>query len=138
MCRPRAHAAAGDALYVPGGDEKLIRAGLAKLYKAESLEYLTERTAFLAGKFGVNYHSVTIGSAGGRWGSCSRDGRLRYSWKLIQCNAALIDYVIIHELAHRKVFNHSPLFWKEVSRMEPRYMEFRRQLRSFSKKVELL
>ena len=134
----RAHAVTGDALYVPRGDEKKVRAGLAKIYRTEALEYLTERTAFLARKFGVSCRSVGIGSAGSRWGSCSRDGRLRYSWKLIQCDVELIDYVIIHELAHRKVFDHSFLFWQEVSRMNARYEELRKQLRHFSKKVELL
>ena len=134
----RAHAVSEEALYVPGGEEPVLRAGLTKLYKTEAQKYLAGRTAVLAGRFGITYRSVTIGSAGSRWGSCSRDGRLRYSWKLLQCAPDLIDYVIIHELSHILEFNHSPKFWQEVCRMEPEYLEKRRELHKFSQKKELL
>ena len=134
----RAHAVTDEALYVPAGGEELIKSGLAKLYKAEAYRYLSLRTAFLAEKFSISYRTLSVGSAKSRWGSCGRDGRLRFSWKLIQCDTKLIDYVIIHELAHRKVFNHSSAFWQTVGAMEPEYEEIRRSLLHFSKKVELL
>lgn len=134
----RAHAVTDEALYVPAGGEELIKSGLAKLYKAEAYRYLSLRTAFLAEKFSISYRTLSVGGAKSRWGSCGRDGRLRFSWKLIQCDTKLIDYVIIHELAHRKVFNHSSAFWQTVGAMEPEYEEIRRSLLHFSKKVELL
>ena len=134
----RAHAVADNALYVPGGNESELRTGLSRIYKSEAQKYLAERTAVLAGRFGIIYRSVTIGNAGSRWGSCSRDGRLRYSWKLIQCAPELIDYVIIHELAHTLVFDHSASFWKKVCKMEPDFQVLRQRLRVFSKKIELL
>ena len=56
-----------------------------------------------------------------RWGSCSGEGNLNFHWKLILMPPEILDYVVVHELAHRKQMNHSPLFWAEVEKVLPDY-----------------
>ena len=63
-----------------------------------------------------------------RWGECHPDGTLKFNWRLIMCPAAVIDYVVVHELAHLKVPGHNPRFWGQVARVLPDYAVRRRWL----------
>ena len=72
-------------------------------------------------KVGVKYGRVTIRSQRTRWGSCSSAGNLNFNCLLVRCPARVMDYVIVHELCHRKELNHSPRFWAEVERVLPDY-----------------
>ena len=67
----------------------------------------------------VRYHHIGLSNARGRWGSCSQDGRLRFNWRLALVPSEILDYVVIHELAHLKHPNHSPRFWAEVEHFCP-------------------
>lgn len=72
---------------------------------------------------------VNIIDLGFRWGSCSVDGTLNFHWRIMQLPPAAIDYVVVHELCHLKVADHSPSFWKEVRRVLPDYQRHRDWLR---------
>ncbi|MBO5991978.1 MAG: M48 family metallopeptidase, partial [Lentisphaeria bacterium] len=134
----RCHFFNGETILIPAGDENSMRENLIKLYRETAKAVLTNRTKELAGKFGISYTRVLIGSAGSRWGCCSKSGNIRYSWKLLQCSNELIEYVIIHELAHRLVFDHSEKFWMQVKAMLPDFEERRRELKIFARNPELL
>ena len=69
-----------------------------------------ERTAYFAERMGVTYNRITIREQKTRWGSCSSAGNLNFNWKLVLMPSELLDYVVVHELAHRKEMNHSPAF----------------------------
>ena len=71
---------------------------------------------------------VLIRSQRRRWGSCSSDGSIRLNWRIIMAEPALIDYVVVHELAHLAVMDHSPRFWKQVERAIPDYRVRRKRL----------
>jgi predicted metal-dependent hydrolase len=92
-----------------------------KWYKAAALKVLTERTQLYAAKFGLRYAKIRITSARTRWGSCSSQGTLSYTWRLVMAPLEVVDYVVIHELAHLTVKNHSPVFWAAVAKMLPDY-----------------
>jgi predicted metal-dependent hydrolase len=66
---------------------------------------------------------VVIRNQRSRWGSCSRRGTISLNWRLVQTPVFVRDYIILHELAHLKVMNHSKRFWKEVARLCPEYRE---------------
>ena len=68
---------------------------------------------WFAGRFGLHYKQVRITSAQTRWGSCSASGALSFTWRLVMAPPAAIDYVVVHELAHLLVHNHSPAFWSQ-------------------------
>lgn len=72
---------------------------------------------------------VQVMDLGFRWGSCSSDGTLNFHWRVMQLPPQVIDYVVVHELAHLKVPDHSPPFWAEVRRVLPNYEAHRDWLR---------
>jgi predicted metal-dependent hydrolase len=72
---------------------------------------------------------VRISSARTRWGSCSSRGSLSFTWRLVMAPVEVVDYVIVHELAHLRVHNHSPEFWKEVARLMPDYAQRKQWLK---------
>jgi len=100
-----------------------------KFYRRFAASYLAQKVRAAAAAGGVSVTGVRIGGAAGRWGSCSAEGRLNFPWKLVLCPEDLIDYVIAHELAHRKHMDHSEAFWREVARLCPEWRERRRRLR---------
>lgn len=88
-----------------------------------------ERTAYFAKRMGVDYGRITIREQKTRWGSCSSKGNLNFNWKLVLLDPELLDYVVVHELAHRREMNHSVAFWKVVEAELPDYRERRRRLK---------
>ena len=88
-----------------------------------------ERTAYFAKRMGVDYGRITIREQKTRWGSCSSKGNLNFNWKLVLLDPELLDYLVVHELAHRREMNHSAAFWKVVEAELPDYRERRRKLK---------
>ena len=97
--------------------------------RKEARRRITERAAYFAEKMGVDYGRIAIKAAKTRWGSCSAQGNLNFHWKLILMPPAILDYVVVHELAHRIEMNHSPRFWAQVERILPDYRERRRWIK---------
>jgi predicted metal-dependent hydrolase len=105
--------------------EKLFR----DWYRKQALSLISLRVELFAEKFGLRYSKVGISNARRRWGSCSPKGNLNFSWRLAMAPVVVIDYVVIHELAHLLVKNHSSHFWKKVEEMMPDYKVYRKWLR---------
>ena len=82
---------------------------------------LPERAAYFAPLVGVTYGNITIRNQRTRWGSCSSQGNLNFNCLLMLSPPEVLDYVIVHELAHRKQMNHSAAFWEEVAAVLPDY-----------------
>ncbi|MFP4370503.1 MAG: M48 family metallopeptidase [Candidatus Kapaibacterium sp.] len=98
-------------------------------YKEQARHILPGRTYGFARKYGFKPAKVKISSADTRWGSCSTRGNINYSWKLILLPVPLIDYVIIHELAHLIEHNHSRDFWAIVEKIYPDYKKARKWIK---------
>ena len=92
-----------------------------KWYKAYALEVLNERVKLYAARHGFAPGRIRITSARTRWGSCSSTGTLSFTWRLVMAPLDVVDYVVIHELAHLKVKNHSKIFWGSVAALMPDY-----------------
>ncbi|MDD3886933.1 MAG: SprT family zinc-dependent metalloprotease [Victivallaceae bacterium] len=99
------------AFIVPAGPPDEVRSSLENLYRRLALEYLKPLTFKLAERHGLTVKRVRVGGAVARWGSCSRSGSINYTWRLILKPPAEVEDVVLHELAHRTEFNHSPRFW---------------------------
>ncbi len=82
---------------------------------------LPVRTRELALLHGIAVHRVTVRAQKTRWGSCSVRGTISLNWRLIQAPPHVVDYLIIHELMHRREMNHSPRYWKLVGKAFPDY-----------------
>ncbi|MFN3787682.1 M48 family metallopeptidase [Sulfurihydrogenibium azorense] len=92
-----------------------------KWYKERAYEKISERVKLYAQKRGFIYNRICITNANLRWGSCSYKGNLNFSWRLIMAPLSVIDYVVVHELAHLEVKNHSKDFWNIVKMLIPNY-----------------
>ena len=92
-----------------------------KYYRNLAREVLGARTGYYARKMGVTYGRISIREQKTRWGSCSSVGNLNYNWKLVLMPEQVMDYVVIHELAHRKEMNHSARFYAVVAQQMPDY-----------------
>ena len=89
----------------------------------------TERLHHFAPTLNVQWRKLSLSSAGTRWGSASADGSIRLNWRLIHFKQSVIDYVVVHELSHLRVMDHSPRFWDTVRAVVPDYAELRSQLK---------
>lgn len=108
-------------------------ARLALMATAE--KEIAKRLPAWAGKMGLQLPRWQMSRAETRWGSCSRQTGLRFSWKLGAVFPMLVDYVIVHELAHLRQMNHSPRFWQEVEKYYPSWKLARNQLREFEMRL---
>ena len=87
------------------------------------------RLDHFAPQLGVRWQRLTLTAARTRWGSASADGSIRLNWRLIHMSEALIDYVVVHELAHLREMNHSARFWEHVGEVLPDYAQRRGTLK---------
>ncbi len=101
----------------------------ANWYKKEAKEKIKERVDYYSNRFQLFPEGIKITSARSRWGSCSRDNRLSFSWRVIMASLAVIDYILIHELVHIREKNHSKKFWNYLESVLPDYRKHRRWLR---------
>jgi predicted metal-dependent hydrolase len=101
-------------------------------YRREARENLAKRVTFLATLLGLKPTGMRITSARTRWGSCSGRGNLNFTWRLVMAPPEVIDYVVIHELTHLVVKNHSAAFWQRVANAYPTYKDSRRWLKEIS------
>lgn len=107
------------------------RSAIEKLYKEFAKEYFTKRTDEInRGHFGFRYRSIRIKNQSTRFGSCSSRGNLNFNWKAIMAPKEVIDYLLVHELAHLKEMNHSEKFWSTVEKACPDYKRHRKWLKS--------
>ena len=97
--------------------------------RKRAAEIIEARCRYYAPVMGVSYGTVTIREQKTRWGSCSAKGNLNFNWKLVLMPPEILDYVVVHELAHRIHMNHSAAFWAEVEKILPDYRERRQWLK---------
>ena len=114
-----------------------IRDAVQAWLMREARELFEMRLNFFAPQMGVQWRKLSLSNAGSRWGSARIDGAIRLNWRLIHLKPEAIDYVVVHELSHLKVMNHSPSFWDAVGRVMPDYSTLRKELREHALDSEL-
>ncbi len=98
-------------------------------YKARAKEVIQERLLYFSDLSGIEYTLFRITSAQKRWGSCNSKGNLHFAWRLVMAPLPVVDYVVVHELAHIVEKNHSARFWRRVECILPDYRDRRAWLR---------
>jgi hypothetical protein len=101
-------------------------------YKREAERVFEECVAHFAPLMGVTPREIKLTAARTQWGSCTTQGVVRLNWQLVTMPLHLIDYVVVHELAHLQEMNHSAAFWAVVERACPDYLAVRKELRKWS------
>lgn len=102
---------------------------LAQWYRRHALECLTKACQRWGNVMGLTAKRILVRDQKTLWGSCATDGTIRFNWRTVQVAPALMDYIVVHELAHLKHRSHSPKFWQEVALFLPDYLERRKRLR---------
>jgi predicted metal-dependent hydrolase len=117
------------SLQVPrlGLEQRAISESEARTGAREIVSALAEEEAE---SIGVTYTRIRIGGQRTLWGSCSPRGTLSFNWRLVLAPLEVLDYVVVHELCHLRVPNHSRQFWALVERHRPRWREQRDWLRA--------
>lgn len=113
------------------------REGLERRYRRAAKDYFPQRVAYYAEILGVTYGKIRIAEQKTRWGSCSESGTLSFNWKLMLAPPRVLDYVVVHELCHRKEMNHSKRFWALVEQIMPAYKEYRKWLKENGNTLQL-
>jgi len=102
---------------------------LESWYRIQAGKFIREKVDEVSANLGVRYNRITIRGQKTRWGSCSRKGNLSFNWKLMMAPEPVIDYVIIHELAHLKEMNHTKNFWQLVAQHCPGWRQHKKWLK---------
>ncbi len=104
-------------------DVKKLTAEEIKTLAEQALKLIPQRVEYFARQVGVDYGRTTIRNQKTRWGSCSSKGNLNFNCLLMLAPTEILDYVVVHELCHRKEMNHSKAFWTEVEKVLPDYRQ---------------
>ncbi|MCL2077565.1 MAG: M48 family metallopeptidase [Oscillospiraceae bacterium] len=125
-----------NSFYIPPNlTSEEIKAACVKIYKIIAKSDLAEKTFKFANQMSLKLNAVKINSAKTRWGSCSSKKNINFSWFLIMAEDDVIDYVVVHELAHLIHMNHSKRFWAVVESVLPDYRQRRKKLKEFQQKL---
>lgn len=114
--------------HAAAGNRRLSDDDINRL-KEQACPVISERVRHFAKIIGVDYGRITIRHQKTRWGSCSGKGNLSFNCLLMLAPPEVLDYVVVHELCHRKEMNHSAAFWNEVETVLPDYRKQRRWLK---------
>lgn len=101
-------------------------------YKSHALALVTHKITEVNAHYNFTYKNITIRNQKILWGSCSRDKRLSFNYKIAFLRDELADYLIVHELCHLREMNHSDRFWRLVTETIPNYATLRRELKQKS------
>jgi predicted metal-dependent hydrolase len=131
------HDAENHTLYVPGSAEHCQRR-LTDWLKQEAKRDLEQASQTYSTSMGVSFKKLAIRDQKSRWGSCSSDGVLSYSWRLVLAEPYILDYVAAHEVAHLAEMNHGPRFWRLVLKHCPNTRQAQSWLKANSAKLHAI
>ncbi len=128
----------GEEFLACSSDQELIHSSLKKWYKKKFREVAIPRLTYFADQYNLSVNQVRIKEQKTLWGSCSSRNNINLNYLLIMAPMNVIDYVIIHELAHTIHRNHSSHFWKTVESMMPNFKEAKTWLKDYGYKLRKL
>jgi hypothetical protein len=114
-----------------------VRGAFIDWYRQQARSVISERVKRYSSPSGIRYRELKITNAQKRWGSCSAKGNLCFSWRLAMAPREVIDYVVVHELAHLEHKDHSRKFWDRVEKVLPDYRSRRQWLRDNDHRLTL-
>lgn len=117
------------ALYIPQAQERRAGAVVATFLTHLATERFAAAVARHTVRLGVAANGISLRDTRSRWGSCSHDGKLMFSWRVVMAPPEVLDYLAAHEVAHLRHFDHSPAFWASVAELCPDFRALKDWLR---------
>ncbi len=111
-------------------EQTSIKRALETLYRRKARELFEDRANHFAEEMGVEYDKIEVRNQRTKWGSCSTTGTLGLNWRLMMAPPGVVDYIVVHELAHLREQNHSDEFWSVVAEHDPEYEKHAEWLRN--------
>ncbi|SHK42527.1 M48 family metallopeptidase [Desulforamulus aeronauticus] len=129
----------GDKIIImlPQQNQVKIRDVLESWLRHQAREVIKQRLQFFSHKLNIKYNQVAIKDQKTRWGSCSSQGNLNFNYRLVMAPVPIIDYLVVHELAHLREMNHSKKFWLLVESVCPAYKAHRQWLKEHGAELTL-
>ena len=128
----------GTIMVCLGSGDRKPHVALEKWYREQAANEIGPMVERISQVMDLSFNKVTLKGQRTLWGSCSRKRNLNFNWRLMMTPEPVIEYVVVHELAHLKEMNHSPRFWKIVEKHCPAWRERRKWLRDHSKELSRL
>lgn len=110
-----------DHFYISKASQVEANTLLRDWYQQQARTWLTPKIQQYAERLGVAYTSIHVTDLKYRWGSCTAQSKLRFNWRLIKAPMRVVEYIIVHELAHLIEPNHTPVFWQIIAVQLPHY-----------------
>ena len=111
---------------------------LTHWYMNEAKRIITERVEYFARRMNTTYRRVSYSDTSSKWGSCTPENSLQFNWRLVMAPIIVLDYVVVHELAHTKEKNHGSRFWQIVASQKPAYKQHRIWLKENANKLQMV
>ncbi|HRP02350.1 MAG TPA: SprT family zinc-dependent metalloprotease [Candidatus Kapabacteria bacterium] len=124
-------------IYININNKSEYKEILYNWYRINAKKYLINQVNYYANKYDFTINNIRIKDQKRRWGSCSNKKNINLNWRLIMANNKIIEYIIIHELAHTVELNHSVRFWNIVKKILPDYKETENQIKSLEYLLDL-
>jgi predicted metal-dependent hydrolase len=105
---------------------------LESWYRYQAQRLIGQKTVALSRQIGFKFGRLTLRGQKTRWGSCSNKKNLSFNWRLIMAPATIMDYIILHELVHTEIMNHSPAYWARLSSLYPQFRSAKAWLKANS------
>lgn len=102
-------------------EQSTVEQVLENVYRREARDHFSERASHYSEQMGVEYDQIQVRNQRTKWGSCSTTGTIGLNWRLMMAPPKIVDYVIVHELAHLRESNHDEEFWSLVAEYDPEY-----------------
>lgn len=125
------------SVFSPSKEQDLIRESLIKWYKEEAKNIILKKVEYFREICAANPSEVKIKEQKRRWGSCSSRGNVYFNWRIIMAPDQVIDYIVVHEIAHLIHRNHSPVFYRCVEAILPDYKKRRKWLKDFGLRMDI-
>lgn len=116
-------------LMATGGSAPDADSAFKEFYRTKGKDRIPDRVAFYERRMGVESQSIKIMELKNRWASCTPRGKLNFHWKCVMAPPTVLDYIVVHELAHLLHANHTEAFWNEVDKVLPDYSDRKEWLR---------
>jgi len=116
-------------------EQSSLKQVLQNFYRSRARHHFADRADQYASRMGVEYEQIEIRNQRTKWGSCSTSGTLGLNWRLMMASPEVIDYIMVHELAHLRESNHTQAFWDFVAEHDPDYVEHAKWLKQNSSQL---